>query len=78
VTGTTALVGAFNTLPSGTGAAYVYGASGGIWSLRATLTAADGAENDDFGFSLGLSGSEALIGAPGHSSNGAAYVFVQV
>jgi nucleoside-specific outer membrane channel protein Tsx len=63
----------------GSGAAYVFVENGGTWSQQAELTAADGAQNDDFGWSLALDGSTVVVGAPHHTvgSNqfqGAAYV----
>jgi hypothetical protein len=83
ISGTTALVGdCFHTVGSNTGqgAAYVFTESGGAWSEQAELTSADGAPGDDFGCSVSLSGTTALVGAPYHTvgSNtyqGAAYVF---
>ena len=42
------------------------------------LTASDGAANDQFGYSVALSGSTAVVGAVGKNSDtGAAYVFVR-
>ncbi len=83
--GTTALVGALNKAVgtnSGQGAAYVYTLAGGTWSQTAELTAADGAANDSFGFSVALAadGTTALVGAlnktiGGNSTQGAAYVY---
>ncbi len=83
VSGSTALVGAkFYTVNghSGQGAAYVYTKTNGAWSQTAELTAGDGAAWDEFGSSVALSGSTALVGAPNHQvgSNpyqGAAYVY---
>lgn len=73
----TALVGAF-TKNGGTGAAYVFVRSTAGWTQQAELTAADGAPNDQFGFSLALSGSTAVVGAWNTTSSaGAAYVFVR-
>jgi uncharacterized protein (DUF2345 family) len=61
-----------------TGAAYVFTDSGGTWSQQAKLTASDGASDDAFGVSLALSGSTAIVGAPGNNSTtGAAYVFAR-
>ena len=53
------------------------------WSQQQELTASDGAEYDNFGNSVSVSGDTAVIGAPGktinsHVSQGAAYVFVRV
>jgi hypothetical protein len=51
-------------------------------SQQAKLVAADGADNDQFGYSVALSGGTALVGAPladvdGWPERGAAYVFVR-
>ncbi len=56
------------------GAAYVFVESGGTWSQQAELTA-PGAPSDSFGWSVGFSGGTAVVGAPWHASQGAAYVF---
>ena len=48
----------------------------GNWSQIAKLTAGDARPNDNFGFSVALSGNTALIGATfGNTSAGAAYLF---
>ncbi len=78
--GSTAIVGASGY--SGPGAAYVFVESGSTWSQQAELTASDGVANDEFGISVALSGSTALVGAWQHkvgsnAHQGAAYVFVQ-
>jgi len=61
------------------GRVYVYTQSGGTWSETATLVGSDTAAGDTFGFSVALSGTTAVVGAPGHSANGnyagSAYVF---
>jgi hypothetical protein len=84
--GNTALVGSSgDDTPAGTdaGSAYVFGRSGGSWSLQAKLTAADGEASDDFGISVSLSGdgSTALVGAffedTPAANTGCAYVFVR-
>jgi hypothetical protein len=83
VSGTTAVVGARSHTVSGhsgQGSAYVFSLSGGVWSQTAELTSSDGAASDDFGWSVGLSGTVAVAGAPnhtvsGHTNQGAAYVF---
>jgi hypothetical protein len=68
----TAVVGADGKNAS-TGAAYVFTRSGSTWSQQAELTASGGAGGDEFGFSLALSGSTAVVGAPfKNSSTGAA------
>lgn len=78
VSGTTAVVGAW-VKNSSTGAAYVYVRSGTTtWTQQAKLAASDGAANDNFGISVALSGSTAIVGASGmNSSKGSAYVFVR-
>jgi VCBS repeat-containing protein len=60
----------------------VYVRSGSIWSQQAELTAADGAQGDDFGASLAISGNTVLVGADGrtvngHPGQGAVYQFVR-
>ena len=59
------------------GVVYAFTRSGTTWSQEAKLTASDGATEDQFGSAIAISpdGSTALIGAPGHQSVGAAYVF---
>jgi hypothetical protein len=76
ISGSNALIGARgkNSL---VGAVYVFARSGTAWSQQAELTASDGAPPDNFGFSVAISGTTALIGAPeANSTAGAAYVFV--
>jgi hypothetical protein len=85
LSGDTALVGALNHDSGGVenaGAAYVFTRSGASWTQQATLTAADGAAQDDLGFSVALSGERALVGSFGHDATGlehagAAYVFTR-
>ena len=59
------------------GAAYVFVRSNGVWSQQAELLASDAAVNDFFGGSVAIFGSTLVVGAPGHASTGAAYVFAQ-
>ncbi|MGA2452437.1 MAG: FG-GAP repeat protein [Solirubrobacteraceae bacterium] len=67
------------------GAAYVFTMPKGGWAnmhQTAELTASKGAENDDLGHSVAVSGDTVLAGAPGHKvgeheDQGAAYVFVK-
>ena len=78
--GKTALIGALKTVGGNEnqGAVYVFERNGSTWQQQTQLTAADGAANNFFGFSVALSsdGKTALIGAPGKTeSRGAAYVF---
>ncbi len=79
--GDTAFVGAFGA-SSGAGAAYVFKRIGGGWTQQQKLTAADGLPDDQFGFSVTLSGNTAAIGAPGDDNGaignqGSAYIFVR-
>jgi hypothetical protein len=82
LSGDTAVVGAFFADIGGNlnqGAAYVfYRDRGGpdAWGQVAKLTAADGAPNEFFGFSVSVSGDTAIVGAYRASvAQGAAYVF---
>lgn len=107
VSGTTVIVGAMwedsegnvvngdgsNDLASGSGAAYVYERSGGIWSRQAFLKAPNSERNDEFGRSVAATGNTVVVGARGEdggstgvngdiSSNsinasGAAFVFAR-
>jgi hypothetical protein len=77
VSGSTAVVGAY-AANSYTGAAYVFTRSGRSWSQQAVLTASGGAPGDQFGWSVAVSGSTAVVGAPvTNSQTGAAYVFTE-
>lgn len=74
--GETALVGAVQA--GGTGSAYVFTRQiPGLWTQQATLTASDGAADDQFGNSVSLYGETALVGAPHNGGTGSAYVFVR-
>jgi hypothetical protein len=81
VDGDTAVIGAAGDDDKGSnsGAAYVFvQAADGTWSQQAKLTAADGATDDVFGYSVSVSGGTAIIGAYGEGSySGSAYVFVR-
>src|SRR5262249_23567004 len=63
----------------GTGAVYVFVRSGSAWSQQAKLTASDGGNGDNFGYSLVLrvNSNTALIGINNTQSAAAAYVFVR-
>jgi hypothetical protein len=77
LSGATALVGASGK-SGGTGAAYVYGRSGTVWTEQAKLTASDGVAGDQFGISVALDGDTALVGASYKAlDTGAAYIFVR-
>jgi uncharacterized protein (TIGR03437 family) len=72
--GQTVIIGApFN---SGQGAAYVFTGSGSSWTQQAKLTAPDEAAGAQFGISVGVSGTTAVVGASASASGeGSAYVF---
>jgi len=81
--GTRALIGAYGDDDNGSnsGSAYIfeYDSVSGTWQEVAKLLASHGAISDYFGGSVALSGTSALIGAPGDDQNGyqtgSAYVF---
>ena len=76
LSGSTALIGAPQR-NSSSGAAYMFVRRGTAWHQQTRLTAGDAAAMTDFGSSVALNGSTALVGAPQrNSSSGAAYVFV--
>jgi phospholipase C len=76
LTGATLAVGADALSGSANpAAAYVFVRAGTAWSQETELT--DGAANDAFGISVGISGTTAVVGASSTNSfTGAAYVFV--
>jgi hypothetical protein len=83
-----------NNNASQSGAAYVFVRNGATWSLQAYLKASNTGSTDYFGWSVGLSGDTAVVGAYQEDSNatgingddsnnsaadaGAAYVFARV
>ena len=82
----TAVVGAeFATvgMNSEQGSAYVFTRSGTVWTQQAQLNAGDGAANDNFGFSIAVSGDTVIVGAVfddvgGNADQGSAYIFTRV
>jgi hypothetical protein len=74
--GDTALIGAVwdDDNAQNAGAVYVFTRSGTTWTQQVKLLATDGAETDNFGSSVSLSGDTALIGAHTDES---AYVFIK-
>ena len=78
IDGNTAVVGAPGS-NSNAGAAYVFTKdSDDAWSPAATLTASDGAANDEFGISVAIDGNTIVVGArQDDTRNGAAYVFTK-
>ncbi|MDG2423998.1 MAG: hypothetical protein P8M22_08470 [Phycisphaerales bacterium] len=84
ISGTTALVGARLDDENGdsSGSAYIFEQQeDGTWLETTKLLASDGAESDNFGYPVTLSGTTALVGAYGNddngSSSGSAYIFEQ-
>lgn len=105
VSGDTVVVGAYNessnatgvngdqanNIAGGSGAAYVFARTGGVWSQQAYLKASNTGAFDRFGFSVAVSGDTIVVGADSEDSNatgvdgngadnsantaGAAYVF---
>lgn len=79
ISGATAVVGAMldDDQGSSSGSVYVFDAVSGAQSLK--LTANDGAANDRFGHSVGISGNTIIVGAQFDddrgSNSGSAYVF---
>src|SRR3990172_1946731 len=64
------------------GAAYVFVRSGGAWTPQTKLLASDAADEDWFGYAVGLAGDTAVVGAhqadlPGKTDAGAAYVYLR-
>ncbi|WP_437669506.1 FG-GAP repeat protein [Sorangium sp. So ce131] len=83
LSGDTALVGAYgdDDGAANAGSAYVFVRTGGTWTQQQKLRASDAAANDNFGWSVALSGDTALVGAyqddDGAANSGSAYVFVR-
>ncbi len=85
ISGDTVIGGALSFDANGNfnqGAAYVFTRSGATWTQQAQLLANDGAANDRFGISVGLSGNSAIVGANGddigaNPEQGSAYVFTR-
>ena len=77
--GTTAIVGA--PLADGnaldTGAAYIYTFNGSSWQQTQKLLPEDGVTNDQFGYSVSLSGNFLAIGSYQHGQHGAVYLFAK-
>ena len=82
IDGDLAVVGAVADDENGnlSGAAYIFGRSGGVWTQEAKLMAHNAMEFDQFGYSVAISGSSAIVGARYENINGdrsgSAYVFI--
>jgi hypothetical protein len=82
ISGSTVIAGAYSAGRQSTGAAYVFVRSGTTWTQQAELIDGDARSLDQLGYAVGVSGSTAVVGAPGkhpegHQYTGAAYVFVR-
>jgi len=84
ISGGTAVIGAYNddVTFSNQGSAYVFVRNGTTWSQQQQLNAADGAAQDNFGYSVGISGETVIVGAPFDDvgatvDRGSAYIFVR-
>ena len=84
ISGNTALVGAYSDDDDGTdsGSAYILEQQqDGSWLETAKLLASDGTLYDKFGYSVAISGTNALVGSYGdddnESASGSAYIFQQ-
>ena len=79
IDGDTAVISGVTGQGLGSGTAYVYVRSNGVWSEQQKLTASDGVAYDGFGFEVSISGDTAVIGAPREMTNesGSAYVYVR-
>ena len=76
--GNTAIIGAMDDEPIYRGSAYVFARTGTTWTQRAKLFDSDGADYDQFGFSVSLNGDTALIGARQNvKGKSSVYVFTQ-
>ena len=84
ISGTTAIVGAFTeTVGSneGQGSANIFTSNGATWSFYQQLADPNDDQNDWFGYSVAISGTTAVVGAPytpAASAFGEAYVFTDV
>ena len=61
---------------AGAGAAYTFLSLGTPWTQDGKMVASDAAAGDAFGTSLAMDGSTIAAGAPGHTGQGAVYVFL--
>jgi hypothetical protein len=81
MSGDYAIIGSRND-DSGRGSAYIFTRDGNSWSQQAKIVAADGNTNDNFGYSVSISGDYALVGAyhddiDVNSDQGSAYIFLR-
>jgi len=76
---TTAVIGAYNNMAAA-GTAYASKAVAGVWAEQHLFTASDPAANNWFGYSTGVDGDTAVVGAPtsgGVPRPGRAYIYTR-
>ncbi len=77
INGETVIVGAVGD-DSNRGSAYIFVRNGATWTQQQKLTAPDGGSDDDFGWSVALSGESATVGSPrDDGARGSAFVFIR-
>ncbi|MGA3353239.1 MAG: hypothetical protein ABSD85_08660 [Acidimicrobiales bacterium] len=77
VSGMTVVVGAPGR-PGSAGRAYVFADTSSGWVQAAELKASATAAGDSFGWAVAISGTDVVVGAPGHGDNaGRAYLFAK-
>ncbi|MFQ5493855.1 MAG: FG-GAP repeat protein, partial [Phycisphaerae bacterium] len=83
INGNTAVIGSFHDdhAGAGSGSAYVFVRTAGVWTLQTKLTAADAATSDEFGASVSIDGDTVAIGSRRDDDagfdSGSVYVFVR-
>ena len=78
ISGTDIVVGApGHAFGTGGGRAYVFTKTSIGWKQAAELKGSDTVVGDEFGFSVAISGTTAIVGALGHAGGGRAYVFTK-
>jgi hypothetical protein len=77
LSGNTAIVGAFQDDDAGnkSGSAYLYDFSDPCSIIETKLTASDATGGDEFGFSVAISGTTAIVGARWDDDAGSAYLY---
>jgi uncharacterized repeat protein (TIGR01451 family) len=81
VSGDAALVSPWRDYSARSGVALLFVRQAGVWTLRQRIVPSDGADDDEYGAALALSGATAVVGAPGADTpagfdSGAVYVLV--
>jgi len=70
-----------NDIESNSGSAYIFHRNGTTWTEQAKIIPSDGADGDNFGRSVSISGDYAIIGARyddvNESNAGSAYIFIR-